>query len=311
VSARYFGSYSVELDNEDKVFFPEEGITKGDVIRYYQRVGKDMLKHLRDRPLTLQRFPDGIGEEGFYQKKVPEHFPGWIQRVKVDLENGDVQEQTVANKKATLVYLANQGVITPHVWLSRTDELRQPDRLVFDLDPSGDDFRVVRQAARMLQRLLSKLGLAPFVMTTGSSGAHVWAPLRRGPEFREVRAFAEEVADCLAQAFPGEFTTETRKDRREGRLFLDVGRNAYGQTAVAPYALRPLPGAPAAVPLDWEELDRSDLGPRSFTLNNVPRRLSQKDDPWAGMGRRRASLAGAKKKLAELHPDVCKEAVEA
>lgn len=307
MSVRHFGSYRVELSNEDKVFFPDEGITKGDVIRYYQRVGKTMLKHLGGRPLTLQRFPDGIEEEGFYQKEVPDHFPDWIDRVGVDLEESDVQTQVVANRKATLVYLADQGVITPHVWLSRTGELRRPDRLVFDLDPATDDFTPVRRAARMLQRLLDKLGLVPFVMTTGSTGAHVWTPIQRGPGFDDVRSFAGGVAECLTDAFPDDFTTETRKEKREGRLFVDVGRNAYGQTAVAPYALRPRPGAPVAAPLEWDELDRSDLTSRTFHLGNIPRRLGQKDDPWKGMGRRATSLDRSRKKLDELDPDACEE----
>ena len=265
MTVRRFGPYAVEITREEKVLFPDSRISKGDLVAYYEAVATHMLRYLQDRPLSLHRFPDGIEEEGFFQKETPNHFPDWIRRARVPLTGGGSQEQVVVANTATLVYLANQGTITPHVWMSRTDALEQPDRMVLDLDPSGDDFGPVRTAARLARGLLSKLGLHAYFMTTGSTGGHVWVPIRRGPSFDEVRAFARQIAESLARDHPEDFTTEVRKAQRDGRLYLDSGRNAYGQTATAPYAVRPLPGAPVATPLDWEELDRSRLNPGATT----------------------------------------------
>jgi len=305
MTTRRFGPYSVTLEREEKVLFPGEEITKGALIRYYDDVANVILPHLRDRPLTLQRFPDGIEKEGFYQKEAPDYFPDWISRAPVPLAGEGSQEQVLAGNRATLVYLANQATITPHVWLSRLDEPDTPDRMVFDLDPAGDDFTLVRAAARALNRILDAVGLTPFFMTTGSDGGHVWVPLRRKTGFDEVRAFARTVAECLAQANPERFTTRPRKGARKGRLYLDVGRNARGQTAVAPYAVRARPGAPVATPLAWEELDRKGLDSRTFNLRSIPRRLGQQPDPWKGMGRRAGSLSRARERWKELDEEVC------
>lgn len=295
MSIRQFGAYSVDVKREEKVLFPEDGIRKGDLLSYYESVSTWILPHLKGRPLTLQRFPDGIAEEGFYQKKLPDYFPDWIDQAHVDLREGGTQAQVVASNTATLVYLANQGMITPHLWLSRSDELDSPDRMVFDLDPAGDDFGPVRKSARILRDRLEEIGLSPFFMTTGSTGGHVWVPLRRGPDFDAVRSLAAEVAEGVAAAFPEEFSTEVRKEARDGRLFLDVGRNAYAQTAVTPYAVRARAGAPVATPLDWEELDDEEMSSRRYDLSSVKGRLSRKGDPWKGMGRRASSLSRARK----------------
>lgn len=293
---RRYGSHEVELSNLDKVFYPDAGITKGDIVDYYEKVAGPLLSHARGRPLSLQRFPDGIEADGFYQKQVPDHFPSWIRRAEVPLKDGGSQEQVVADRAATLAFLAQQGVITLHAWTSRTPDLERPDRMVFDLDPGeGEGFEAVRRAASRLRELLEEVGLAPFVMLTGSSGAHVQVPLRKGPGFDEVRAFARTLADHLAAEEPERYTTEVRKKKRKGRLFLDVARNAHGQTAVLPYSLRPLPGAPVATPLEWDEL-ASVEGPRRWTLVSVPRRMGQRDDPWKGMGRRAAGLEKARER---------------
>jgi bifunctional non-homologous end joining protein LigD len=292
MSRKRFGPYTVELSREDKVLFPDEGITKGDVIQYYQEVAEPLVRHLKGRPVTLQRFPDGISEEGFYQKATPDYFPDWIPRAHIPLEGGGSQEQVLVSNAAGLAYLANQGVLTLHGWLSHRDHLRTPDEMVFDLDPPGESFGPVRKAARHLRDLLRTLGLHPFLMTTGSTGAHVRVPLRRGPDFEPVREFARGVARHLAQAHPDTLTTQVRKNKRGGRLFLDVGRNAYGQTAVAPYSLRPRRRASVATPLDWDELENPRLAGDSFTIQSIPRRLDQRSDPWKGMGRHGRSLDG-------------------
>lgn len=292
-----FGRYTVELSNQDKVLFPDAGITKGDLCSYYGDIAETMLPHVRERPLTLQRFPDGIDEDGFYQKDASEHFPDWIHTVQVPKKEGGSNRQVLADNAATLVYLANQGTVTLHVWPARADELRCPDRLVLDLDPPGDDFDVVKDAARDVREILEELGLSPFVMTTGSRGLHVTAALRPATGFDAVFDFANGVARLVAERRPDAYTTEFRKNKRRGRLFLDTRRNLYAQTSVAPYSVRPREGAPVATPLDWEELDSDELGPRSWDLHSVRRRLQQQADPWSGMGRHARGVGKAAEKL--------------
>lgn len=297
---RSYGGQRVELSNLDKLFFPGEGITKGDVVDYYERAADWMLPHLKDRPLSLERYPDGIEGEGFYQKQTPEYFPDWITTASVPVKSkggeGGSQSQIVCDAKATLVYLANQACLTPHVWLSRRDHLDEPDRMVFDLDPSGDDFEPVRRAARALRELLEEIGLASFLMLTGSRGAHVVVPLRRHYDFDRVRSFARAVADRLASRRPEELTTAQRKEARGDRLFLDTTRNAYGQTTVSPYALRARPGAPVATPIEWDEL-RDVVTSDHYTVRNLFRRLAQKDDPWSDIGSHSQALAEPERRL--------------
>lgn len=285
----------VKVSHPERVMFPADGITKGDLVAYYERVSDWMLPHVKGRPVSMQRFPKGIDGEGFFHKDVPDYYPDWVERTEVAKRGGSVTHAVIGNR-ATLAYLANQNCVTPHVWLSRKDRIRQPDRLVFDLDPSVDDFAAVRRAARRLGELLRELGLEPYAMTTGSRGLHLWVPLRRGPEFPEVRDFAHDVGTLMAERHPDELTMEFRKAKRGDRLLIDVNRNAYAQTAVPPYAVRPRPGAPVATPLEWDELSDSRLRPDRYTLRNVLRRLSAKGDPWKGMGPA-AGLAAARRRL--------------
>jgi bifunctional non-homologous end joining protein LigD len=275
------GSHTIETSNEDKIFFPESGIIKGDLIHYYKDIAPIMLPHVQDRPITMHRFPDGIEGEGFYQKEIPDYFPQWMDRVRIKKKEGGENEQVVCNNAAALVYLANQACITPHVWLSRTDKLNYPDKLVFDLDPPGDEFEPVRKAAYTLKDMLKERRLTPFVMTTGSRGVHVVAPLDRSQDFDTVRTFAENLADVLAQDDPQYVTTEQRKPKRGSRVFLDMLRNSYAQTSVAPYAVRAKPGAPVATPLEWEEL--ADTTSQSYTIKTIFRKMGQKRDPWKSL----------------------------
>jgi len=288
------GGRAVAVSSPDKVLFPEDGTTKADLARYYARVADTMLPHLKGRPISMLRYPDGIEGESFFQKDVPDYFPAWIRRAKVEKEGGTL-EMMVAEEPAALVYLAGQACITPHVWLSRIDRPQRPDRLIFDFDPSGDDFGPVREGARRMRDLLDELGLAPFVMTTGSRGLHVTVPLDRSADFDVVRTFARGCAELLVARRPDHLTVEHRKAKRGGRVYVDTGRNAYAQTGVAPYAVRALPGAPVATPLDWSELGRAR--PRSTTIANLFRRLGRKDDPWADIDRRARPLAKAAERL--------------
>jgi bifunctional non-homologous end joining protein LigD len=289
----------IELSNTDKVLFPKPGLTKGDLIAYYRRIAPVMLPHLADRPLSLQRYPDGVDAEGFMQKNASDYFPRWIRRARLAKENGEV-EHVLADDAATLVYLANQACITLHIGLARVDRTDHPDRLVIDLDPSDEDFAKVKRAARAARRLLEAVGLVPFLQLTGSRGLHVWVPLDRSATFDEVRAFASDLTERLVGHQSEELTTEQRKAKRGVRVFLDVGRNAYGQTAVAPYAVRARDEAPVATPLDWTELEDAGLDPRRFTIANLFRRLGQKSDPWGDIGRHTRDLCSARERLAAL-----------
>ncbi|MGA9538381.1 MAG: non-homologous end-joining DNA ligase [Desulfobacterales bacterium] len=294
-------SRSIELSNRDKVLFPEDDITKGDLIDYYHRMADRILPYLEERPVMLQRFPDGIAETGFYQKQVSGYFPDWITKVTVGLKDRDeVRSMVVCNDAATLVYLANQACITLHAWLSRRASLDRPDRMIFDLDPATDDFAAVREAARHLREVIEHVGLTPYVMTTGSKGLHVAVPLKPGASFEAVRDFARKLATYVADQHADRYTVEPRKEKREQRLFLDYLRNGYGQTVVVPYAIRAKAGAAIATPLDWEELSDSSLRSNRYTLRNIFRRLGQKDDPWADMGRNARGLATPQKRLAEM-----------
>lgn len=296
MSVRRYGRYTVDTSNEAKVLFPDCGLTKGALIDYYESVSEHFVRHAADRPLTMQRFPDGIKKGGFFQKQIGDYFPDWINRARVRTKEGE-QQQVVCNNEATLAYLANQACVTAHLFLSRVDRLDVPDRMIIDLDPADDEFDSVRQAAKHCRRLLDELNLSSFVKTTGSRGLHVVVPLRRQAGFDEVREFAAACASQLAARYPGELTTEQRKDKRHGRLFIDIGRNAYGQTAVAPYAVRARPGAPVATPIDWEELEERSVDARAFDVGNVTRRLEERGDPWRRLGRCAQLLSKARRRL--------------
>lgn len=286
--ARYGPTYAVEIaertieiSNPDKPLYPGAGITKRDVADYYHGVAEVVLPHLRDRPLTLRRFPDGIDENGFFQKEASEHFPNWVRTVEVPQRTqSGVVHHVVCDDAATLIYLANQACLEFHCWLSPAQALDHPDRMVVDLDPAdGIGVPDLRETARGVRALMHKNGLAAFVQTTGGRGYHVVAPLDGSTVYDEIRTLARRIADEMAAEDPQRLTTEQRKDRRGERIFLDTARNAYGQTAVAPYSLRARAGAPVATPIDWSELGRVE--PASYTITNIDRRLVQKSDPWA------------------------------
>jgi bifunctional non-homologous end joining protein LigD len=291
---------TVEITHPDKLLFPADGLTKADIASYYEAVSEWMLPHIRNRPLSLLIFPDGIDGQSFFQKNTPKYYPGWIRRIEVDKKGGTVLH-SLANDADTLVYLVGQNTITPHAWLSRADRVRQPDRLVFDLDPApGADFAAVRRAARRTGDLLRELGLEPFAQVTGSKGIHVWTPLRRRATFEDVKPFARAAAELLAQRYPDELTTEFRKSERGGRILIDVMRNAYAQTTVPPYSVRPRPGAPVATPIAWDELSDSKLRSDRWNVKSVVRRLNAKGDPWADIASFARGLSRAGKRLASL-----------
>lgn len=287
------GRRTVEVSRPDKPLFREDGITKADLARYYRAAAQRMLPHLRGRPLMLERHPDGIDDGAFMQKDVPDHFPDWLHRAELPKQGGTVT-YAVVEEAAALVYLADQACITVHRMLSRADRSQHPDRMVFDLDPSGEDFAPVRQAALDLRALLDELALPSQVMTTGSRGLHVLVPLSGGLTFDQVRDIARRIAALLAARRPDQLTIAARKAARRGRLYLDIQRNAYGQTAVAPYTVRARPGAPIAAPISWEAVEDPHLTARRWTLATADQLL--KDNPWSPPPRPR-SLARADQRL--------------
>ncbi|MBV9092555.1 MAG: non-homologous end-joining DNA ligase [Streptosporangiaceae bacterium] len=292
------GGITVRLTRTGKQLFGGNGISKGDLIEYYLTIAPRILPYLRERPLAMRRYPDGIAGQAIVQKNVPRTFPDWITRVEVEKQGGTVC-QVVCDKPATLVYLANQASIELHVFLSQLGALDRPDQLVFDLDPAdAGQFGQACRTALALRRLLTdELGLAAYVKTTGGKGLHVHVPLRAEEHFDSVRAFARQAADLLASRDPGRLTTEQRRQERDGRLYLDVMRNAYAQLAIAPYSARGRPGAPVATPLHWDEVEDGGPAPGQLTIRTTAARLARIADPWAGMTRHRRGLAGPRRRL--------------
>ncbi|HWE09793.1 MAG TPA: non-homologous end-joining DNA ligase [Solirubrobacteraceae bacterium] len=284
------GRRSVQLSHPDKELFGDPPVTKLDLARYYEQVAGAMVPHLRGRPLALQAFPNGIDRGGFFMKSVPDYFPSWIATATVPKRGGTLT-QVIAEDAATLVYLSGQNVVTPHVWLSRADRPREPDRLIVDFDPSpGAGFTEVRAAARDAGERLRDAGLHPYAMVTGSRGIHVVCPLRRGPSFGDVHGFARSLAEAMVAADADHLTLEWRRADRGSRIYVDVNRNNYAQHAVAPYAVRPRPGAPVAMPIPWDELSDSHLKPDGWTIRNATDRLEAQGDAWRDMARHARKL---------------------
>jgi bifunctional non-homologous end joining protein LigD len=287
------GRRQVPFSHPDKALFSDPEITKRALAEHYENVAGAMLPHVRDRPLALQAFPNGIDQKGFFMKSVPGYFPEWIETVTVPKKGGTLT-QVVANDAATLVYLAGQNVVTPHIWLSRADEPRQPDRLIIDFDPSARvSFADVRAAARDAGQRLRDAGLATFAMVTGSRGIHVVSPLRRGPSFGDVHKFARAVAEAMVADNPDRLTLEWHREERGARIYVDVNRINYAQHAVAPYGVRPRTGGPVAMPIAWDELSDPKLAPDKWTVATAADRLRSEGDQWKGITRRARALPAA------------------
>ena len=288
------GRRRVEITNPDKQLFGS-GATKLDLATYYESVAGAMLPHLARRPLNLERYPDGADGPRLIQQHADRLAP-WVRRVQVPSRTGPVQH-VAAGDAATLVYLANLACITLHRWLSRSDMLDKPDVLVFDLDPSADRPAEIRRAARVMGALLRELGLHPWAMTTGSRGYHVAVSLRRRAGFDAVREFARGVAELAVAREPRLFTAQQRKRDREGRILIDVMRNGYAQTAVAPYSVRARATAPVATPLHWDELQDARTTAGRWTMATVPERLRRQGDPWRDMSRHPQALTRPQQRL--------------
>ncbi|MGI8514083.1 MAG: non-homologous end-joining DNA ligase [Acidimicrobiia bacterium] len=262
------------VSHPEKVLFPQSGVTKGEVVDYYESVSARLLPHLVDRPLTLQRFPQGIAKQGFMQKNAGKGFPSFIDHFELPKQGGTVDAPVIHDLEG-LVYLANQNTITFHIPAFRTTDVEHPDRLVFDLDPAEGDIDGARLAARATGDLLDSLSVPSWLMASGSKGFHVVTPLAPTVSFDQIGRFAQALAVMLASAQPDQMTVEFLKKERKGRVFVDWMRNHFGATGVAPYSLRPLSQAPIATPIDWEELPTTT--PDGFDL----RSFELAADPWA------------------------------
>ncbi len=291
------------ITHPEKVLFPADGagpaITKGELASYYEMIAPAMLPHIRRRPITMERFPAGIGAKGFLQKDVSKGFPEWLERVEVPKKDGTVRHPIVIDARS-LLWLANQNSITPHVWTSRAPDLYHPDLCVFDLDPSVEQPQALRDAALALRDLLDRLGLPSWVKTSGSKGFHIVVPLDGKADFGQVARFAQAAGTLLVARHPAMLTQEFSKADRAGRILVDTGRNGYSATFAAAYAVRAKPGAPVSAPCTWEEIERGEVGPRTFTLRAMARRIDQVGDLWANMRRRKRSLRRPMEQLRRL-----------
>lgn len=287
----------VSASRPGKVFYPETGITKGEVFEYYRSVADQILPHLWNRPLTLRRYPDGINGENFFQKDASGYFPDWVSTYRVPKKSSSgATHYVLCQDLDTLLYLVNQAVLEFHVWTTTADSPDRPDRMVVDLDPpENGTVAALRKAATGVRRRLGDLDLAAYPQTTGGRGYHIVTPLDGAADQELVRDLARAVADGLADESEGTLTTQQYKDKRGDAIFLDTNRNGAQQTWICPYSLRGRPGAPAATPIDWKELSRT--APADHGLRDVPRRLSQKSDPWRRMNGDAGSAKAAAKAL--------------
>jgi bifunctional non-homologous end joining protein LigD len=270
------------ITHPEKLMFPDDGITKGELAAYYETIAPYMLPHLTGRPITMERYQRGIAAEGFFQKDVTRGFPQWLERVEVPKKGGTVHHPLAGDVKS-LLWLANQNTVTPHVWTSRAPDLFHPDVCVFDLDPAVDNPAEVRAAALLLRELLGELGLRSWVKTSGSKGFHISVPLDRQAEFGKVEMFAHQVGKVMVSRDPSRLTQEFSKADRGGRILVDTGRNGYSATFAAAYAVRAKPDAPVSAPCTWEEMERGDVAPRTFTLRTMAARTAIVGDLWADM----------------------------
>jgi bifunctional non-homologous end joining protein LigD len=290
------------LTHLDKIFWPKEGFTKGDVIRYYDRVADVILPYLRHRPMVLNRHPNGIKGGSFFQKNVdPHHLPPFIKTVAIRAKStGRMVHYVVCNNKATLLYLANHGCIEMHPWLARIGRLNKPDYLVIDLDPRGTPFDQVIKVARAVHKLIESAGGRSLIKTSGKTGLHIYVPLRGSHDFPEVRSVAKLICRILNQRLPKLTSFGHRAGR--GKIYLDYGRNSIGQTIAAPYSLRAFAGATISTPLQWSELTKS-VRPQRYTLRTIFRRLNGKGDVWQSALRQSTSLTKLERKLRRILED--------
>ena len=279
----------VTISHPDKVWWPGEGITKLDVIRFYADIAPRLLPWLKERPLAAERCPDGLRGECFFQKNFPKGLPAGVPTAAIAATStGRTVHYVVGGSKKTLLALVNLGCIAIHMMNCRRRALQRPDWLAFDLDPGSGAFADAARAGRLLRAILDELRIRSYPKTSGGRGLHVLVPLRPGPTQDDVRLFAQEIGRMMAEREPGLVTTEMSRAKRRGRVFADALRNAFGQTIVAPYSVRRRPKAPISTPLAWDEVE-TELDPAQYNLRTFDRRLAG-PDPWADFWTRRQPL---------------------
>jgi bifunctional non-homologous end joining protein LigD len=284
------GSREVKLTNLDKIFFPQRGLTKGDLIRYYLDVAPQVLNSARARPMQMKRYPNGVDGEFFYQKRVPVPHPDWLDTVQIRYPSGRTADFPVCNDAASLAWIVNLGCIELHTWHSRISDIERPDYLLIDLDPSeGNPWEFVREIALVVCEVMDELGLASFPKTSGATGLHILAPIKPELRFSTVRDFAKALAQEVERRIDDQdVATTTWKVADRRGVFVDYGQNARDRTIACAYSIRPTPDARASAPLRWEEV--AEVDPAAFTLETMPDRVAEVGDPMAGMWRRKASL---------------------
>ena len=297
------------VTHPEKVLFPDCGVSKGELCAYYDAIAPVMLPHMSGRPVTLERFPGGIGAKGFIQKDVVKGFPEWLRRVEVQRRERRAGREeapvhyALAFEARDLVWMANQNSITPHVWASRVPELDAPDCCLFDLDPARDDPEALRRAALAVRDLLAELGLQSFVKTSGSKGFHILVALDGTAPFESTWRFGLGVGAVLVRRFPELFTQEFIKADRHDRILIDTGRNSRGATFAAAYAVRARPGAPVSAPCTWAEIEAGAIQPQSVTLRTMAKRLEAHGDLWTSLEASGHPLAKAEEQLAAMLGD--------
>ena len=268
------------ITHPEKVLFPDDGITKGELADYYDKVSAVVIPHLRGRPVTMERFPQGIGAKGFLQKNVVKGFPEWLKRVETPKKDG-VVNYALANNRRSLLWLANQNTITLHVWTARAPKLDRPDICIIDLDPTEDDPVALRQAALLGRDTFTELGFECVIKTSGSRGFHLATRLPARTDYAKSAALADQIARRMVEREPRLLTLEFQKRKRQGRILVDTERNHPGATYAAPYTVRARPGAPVSAPCTWDEVESGAVTPQSVTLRTMPARLREFGDLWA------------------------------
>jgi bifunctional non-homologous end joining protein LigD len=273
------------ITHPEKVLFPDDGITKSELAAYYDAIAPLLLPHIAGRPVTMERYPAGIGQKGFIQKDVAKGFPAWLQRVEVPKKGGTVRHALIVDA-ASLQWVVNQNTITPHVWTSRVPTLGRPDICVFDLDPPEDGSAdTLRAATLLLRNVLQEHGHRSWVKTSGSKGFHLVVPWDVNAVRGTAARFANRIGRELVARDPEHLTQEFSKADRGGRIYVDTGRNGYSATFAAAYAVRPKRGAPVSAPCTWDEVASGAVQPRTFTVRNMEKRAAQVGDLWADLGR--------------------------
>jgi len=274
--------HNIIIKNKDKIFFPC-GITKGDLIDYYKNIYKYIIKYIENRPIMMDRFPEGINGKHFYQKNVFKYFPKWIKTVYIKKKSG-FNKYLICNDEDTLVYLINEGVISLHIWQSQIDNIYKPNRIVFDLDIESkifenNLFNKIKKGALIINNILKDNNIKSYLMTTGSKGLHIIIYIKAEFKFNFVKNVCKNIASYLEKNYPDIFTTKFNKEKRDNKIFIDIYRNQYAQTSIAPYSVRAIDFAPIAMPIDWTDLN-NDINAQSFNILNVFEILKSGKDPW-------------------------------